>query len=89
MTSDQAVDTRQRVIYPRPTALTLSVEREDVDGSCPECGSEELQRYPVLSEGGWFDTVKCQACLCSVERERGPLLGPISVYSSLLPGAEG
>lgn len=77
------------MIYPRPTELTLSVERESVDGTCPECGSNVLQRYPVLAEGGWFDVVKCQDCLYSLERERGPLLGPISVYSSLLPSARG
>jgi hypothetical protein len=50
-----------------------------VDGECPECGARELKRYPVLSEGGWWDVVKCQSCLCSVEREPGPLLGGISM----------
>jgi hypothetical protein len=33
----------------------------------------------VLSEGGWWNVVKCQDCLCSVERERGPLLGGIQL----------
>lgn len=77
------------MIYPRPQEKTLSVEREPVDGTCPECGSSTLQRYPVLSEGGWYDVVKCQDCLHCVEREKGPLLGPIQVYSSLIPGAKG
>jgi len=76
------------VIYARPTDLTLSVEREPVDGSCPECGGTTLQSYPVLAEGGWFDVVKCQDCLHSLSRENGPLLGPISVWSSLLASAE-
>jgi vanillate/4-hydroxybenzoate decarboxylase subunit D len=75
------------VIYPRPTTKTVSVEREPVDGACPRCGAAELQRYPVLAETGWFDVVKCQACLHSVSRERGPLLGPVQVYSSLLADA--
>jgi hypothetical protein len=33
----------------------------------------------VLSEGGWWDVVKCQRCLCSVERNPGPLLGGIQM----------
>jgi vanillate/4-hydroxybenzoate decarboxylase subunit D len=65
--------------YPRPETLRVYVEKLDVDGACPECGSDELQSYPVLSEGGWWDVVKCQRCLCSVSRERGPLLGGISM----------
>jgi len=77
------------VIYPRPEERTLFVEREPVEGSCPECGAQELQRYPVLADNGWFDVVKCQACLASVERNPGPLHGPIQLYSSLLDGARG
>lgn len=65
--------------YPRPSEPHVSVTKEDVDGECPECGARELKRYPVLSEGGWWDVVKCQSCLCSVEREPGPLLGGISM----------
>jgi transcription elongation factor Elf1 len=75
------------VIYPRPTEKTLSVAREAVEGTCPRCGDAALQRYPVLAETGWFDVVKCQSCLHSVSRERGPMLGPVQVYSSLLPDA--
>lgn len=59
-------------------------ERTPVEGGCPRCGAEELRRYPVNSEGGWFDVVKCQRCLCSVSRERGPRLGPIQLLSDLL-----
>lgn len=63
--------------YPRPEERHVSVPREDVDGECPECGAPDLKAYPVLSEGGWWDVTKCQNCLASVERERGPLLGGI------------
>jgi hypothetical protein len=62
--------------FPRPAEKTVSVERAPAEGSCPACGSEALQAYPVLSEGGWWDVVKCQQCLASIERRRGPLLGP-------------
>jgi hypothetical protein len=79
----------RELIYPRPAEKSLAVTRESVDGACPECGAMQLQRYPVLAAGGWFDVVKCQACLRSVSRERGPLHGPIALYSSLLPEARG
>lgn len=67
--------------YPRPSQLTVSAEREPVAGSCPRCGRDELSRYPVLSEGGWFQVVKCQACLHSVERTPWRNLGPIELLS--------
>lgn len=67
--------------HPRPTEPTLSVAREPVDGHCPECGAEALQAYPVLSEGGWFDVVKCADCLHSVERNPGPKLGIVELLS--------
>jgi vanillate/4-hydroxybenzoate decarboxylase subunit D len=70
--------------HARPTEETLSVQREAVEGKCPECGEEKLERYPVLSEGGWFDVVKCANCLHSVSREPGPKLGPIELLSDLV-----
>jgi hypothetical protein len=65
--------------YPRPEERHVSVEREDVEGQCPECDAADLKRYPVLSEGGWWNVTKCQSCLCSVSREPGPLLGSIQM----------
>jgi vanillate/4-hydroxybenzoate decarboxylase subunit D len=61
--------------FPRPEEPTLSVDRTPVDGACPACGAERLAAYPVMSEGGWWNVVKCQSCLTSVERVRGPRLG--------------
>jgi transcription elongation factor Elf1 len=66
------------------TRQPLFLEREPVEGRCPRCGVEQLRSYPVYSEGGWFDVVKCQNCLLSVSRERGPRLGPIQLLSDLL-----
>lgn len=65
--------------YPRPTERYVVVPRKPVTGECPECGSTDLKAYPVLSEGGWWDVTKCQACLRSVERVPGPLLGSIEM----------
>ena len=65
-------------------ARDLRIEREPVDGECPMCHAASLAAYPVNSEGGWFDAVKCQACLFSVRRARGPRLGPIRLLSDSL-----
>jgi hypothetical protein len=70
--------------HPRPTELTLLVERRTVPGACPECGTAALQSYPVLAEAGWFDVIKCSNCLRSVSRVRGPRLGPIRLLSDLV-----
>lgn len=70
--------------FPRPGEKTLSVERKRVVGACDACGAEDLATYPVVSEGGWWEVVKCQTCLVSVERTRGPMLGS---YEPLGPGA--
>lgn len=55
----------------------LVVERSHADGVCPECGGA-LQRYAVLSEGGWFQVVKCQDCLHSMSREPWLRLGYVT-----------
>jgi hypothetical protein len=70
--------------HARPSEPTLVVEREPVEGQCPECGESALQKYPLLAEGGWFDVVKCANCLHSVSRDRGPRLGPIQLLSDLV-----
>ncbi|MGP3533152.1 hypothetical protein ACTU3I_00030 [Microbacterium sp. RD1] len=61
--------------------LGPAVTREKVDGTCAECGADDLARYPVLSEGGWFLTTKCQSCLASASRDTWDLLGPIHLTS--------
>ena len=72
--------------FPRPSEPFLSVDRTPVEGSCPECGAAELAAYPVMSEGGWWDVVKCQACLASVSREPGPLFGAYEPLGSRITG---
>jgi allophanate hydrolase subunit 1 len=61
--------------FPRPSTPTVEVPRTRVPDDCPACGAPALAAYPVLSEGGWWQVVKCQRCLHSVRREPGPLLG--------------
>ncbi|WP_052207488.1 hypothetical protein [Sinomonas humi] len=63
------------------TSPPLAQDRVPVQGLCPRCGSAALAAYPVFSEGGWFDVVKCQGCLHSVSRERGPLLGALRLLA--------
>lgn len=62
------------------------MEREDVSGNCLACGAVALAKYPVCTEGGWFNVVKCQECLHTVSRERGPLLGPINLLINVMKG---
>lgn len=61
--------------FTRPESPTLEVRREPVAGRCDECGAEALASYRVVSEGGWWQVVKCQRCLHSNSRVRGPLFG--------------
>jgi vanillate/4-hydroxybenzoate decarboxylase subunit D len=70
--------------FPRPDTPTVSVEREPVSGTCPHCGSDDIARYPVISEKGWEIATKCQSCLLSIEREPGNRLGPVTLLSESL-----
>ncbi|MCE0762083.1 hypothetical protein LWC35_04025 [Pseudonocardia kujensis] len=70
--------------FPRPQEPTVSLVKESVEGSCPKCGAQELRRYPVNSEGGWFQVVKCQHCLHSLSRERWNLLGSLQLLSDTI-----
>ncbi len=72
--------------FPRPSTPAVSVERDPVDGVCPECGASQLASYRVLSEGGWWQVVKCQQCLACVSRSPGPLFGAYVPLSSMLQG---
>jgi hypothetical protein len=56
--------------FPRPTEEYLYEKREKVAQVCPECGSHDVASYRVITDGGWWDVVKCQDCLCSLERQR-------------------
>lgn len=75
-------------MFMRPTTPEVHAQRDSVAGPCPACQSPSLQRYRVLSEGGWWHVVKCSQCLHSVSREPGPLLGPLTTaIHSLIPTA--
>jgi hypothetical protein len=69
-----------------PLAEGRFVVRQPVEGGCPECGGRQLARYRVLAEGGWFDVVKCGACLASIERTPGPAMGDVVRSFPLPPG---
>lgn len=56
--------------FPRPAGESLYEKKEKVDSVCPECGKRDIAAYKVLTDGGWFDVVKCQDCLYSLKRER-------------------
>ena len=81
--SAQALDFMH--IFQRPQTPHVHAQRESVDGNCPECSSPALARYRVMSEGGWWNVVKCQQCLHSLSRERAPLLGSLRPLGTELP----
>jgi hypothetical protein len=56
--------------FPRPKEERLFEKKEKVDRACPECGSTDINAYRVLTDGGWWDVIKCQDCLHSLERKR-------------------
>ncbi len=56
--------------FPRPAEERLFEKREKVDQVCDECGSRHVEAYRVLTDGGWWDVVKCQDCLYSLDRKR-------------------
>jgi N-methylhydantoinase B len=64
-------------------AAAVRIDRSAVTGACPRCAADALAAYPVLSEGGWFNAVKCQQCLASVSREPDPV-GPIVLRSGIV-----
>jgi hypothetical protein len=68
--------------FARPDQPHLYAERRPVEGICPECGAAELAEYRVFSDGGWWDVCKCQRCLASLRRERGPLFGSLTPLGS-------
>jgi len=56
--------------FPRPKDERLFEKKEKVDGTCTQCGSLDIMAYRVLTDGGWWDVMKCQDCLFSLDRKR-------------------
>ena len=71
-------------VFQRPQDPAPVQPREPVEGPCNACGESRLMRYPVLSEGGWFIAVKCQACLHSQSREPWHRLGHVTLLTDSL-----
>lgn len=44
----------------------------------------DFQKYPVLSEGGWFEVLKHQPTLTSIVRRPWHLFGPVQVLSTTM-----
>lgn len=53
----------------------------DLDMDFPGNALEDLRKYPVLSEGGWFIVIKNQKTLVSISRRPWRLLGPVMLLS--------
>jgi predicted RNA-binding Zn-ribbon protein involved in translation (DUF1610 family) len=60
-----------RYITPSRSPEELVVPREDLaEVTCPHCGGEEVQRYPVACVLGARMTITCQSCLHVLALER-------------------
>lgn len=59
-----------RLMFPRPEAAHIFVERTPVEGACPACGAERLARYPIADSMGPRIAVKCQECFHCVSKVR-------------------
>ena len=55
--------------YPRPEEQYRFVERKRVNGKCPECGSDNIARYPIMHHMGPRMATKCQDCLYTLKLE--------------------
>jgi hypothetical protein len=60
----------KRLIYSRPEAEQLFLERELIPGSCPACGEETVARYPVATHQGARILTRCQRCFHTLSLER-------------------
>jgi hypothetical protein len=61
----------ERYSQPRPSVARPTVERKKVEGAvCPECGSDDVRRYPVAAVHGPRMATKCQACMHTLALER-------------------
>lgn len=70
--------------YTRPTEKFIFIKKEDVAAQCPQCKSTNIKKYPVFANSGWYQVVKCQDCLYSLEREKGPRYGVIGLVSDFM-----
>ena len=59
-----------RLLFPRPAAERIYVERMPVDQTCPACGSTDVARYPVANYLGPRMVTKCQHCFHHLATDR-------------------
>jgi hypothetical protein len=65
------VSLADRIIYQAPTEAQISVKREPVPGAvCPQCGGEDVRRYPIAWSRGPRIVTKCQTCFSALAVDR-------------------
>jgi hypothetical protein len=64
-------DWSRRYTYPAPPTEQVYLVRERVSGQgCPECGGEDVRRYPIAAHMGPRIVTKCQACFFVLSLDR-------------------
>ena len=75
----------EHIVYPRPEEEFIYVKKQPVDEKCPECGSANVMRYPVVTYKGPLMVVKCQDCFYRLRYEKAkseenwPPYQPVSI----------
>ena len=71
------------IVQPREPVTEQDLRDAGIDLAIdfPSHALDDLRKYPVLSEGGWFIVIKNQKTLESLSRRPWRLLGPIALLS--------
>src|SRR4051812_23493849 len=61
----------ERVVSPPPNEKQIYQERKLIPNAiCPECGGDDIRRYPIACHLGPRMVIKCQQCMHVVKLER-------------------
>ncbi len=82
----QAQDLPDGIWQERKAVTAADLLAAGVDPASPEIARsfEQLELYPVLSEGGWYLVIKNRISLEEIARRPWRLFGPVELLSSSL-----
>jgi predicted RNA-binding Zn-ribbon protein involved in translation (DUF1610 family) len=72
-----------RMLYARPVEDRVYLVRQKVDATCPECGDDDVRRYPIANQKGPRMITRCQACFHILSLDRPTAEEPWPPYRSV------